>query len=117
MKLDVDFYRQADGMDYTLGGVSSGHRALNHEAVLIWDEEFRPGTMPLEINGRPVLVLVRRMIYGREYLHAEPVGANGKFMWGGNFIYSSDGRFPNDYPLKVHDRDEKGIRQFSGERG
>lgn len=28
------------------------------------------------------------------------------FMAGGNFIWTSDGRFPNSYPLPIHDRTE-----------
>ena len=43
------------------------------------------------------------------YVHAEPVDKpEGKVgpMFGGNFIYTSDSRFPNDYPIPVHDRFE-----------
>jgi hypothetical protein len=48
-----------------------------------------------------------------EYLHAEPVDGErdarreGKTvgpMFGGNFVYTSDSRFPNKYPIPVHDR-------------
>jgi len=27
-------------------------------------------------------------------------------MFGGNFIYTSDSRFPNKYPIAIHDRYE-----------
>jgi hypothetical protein len=28
------------------------------------------------------------------------------WMFGGNFVYTSDSRFPNDYPIPIHDRQE-----------
>lgn len=54
------------------------------------------------------VVLVKRNLLGKEYLHVEPVWENKEtkqwFMFGGNFIYSSDSRFPNIYPISIHDR-------------
>ena len=29
------------------------------------------------------------------------------YMFGGNFLYTSDGRFPANHPIKIHDRREK----------
>lgn len=56
----------------------------------------------------PALKLVRRTIYGKPYLHAEPLdpvpAGHVGYMFGGNFIYTSDSRFPNRYPIPVHDR-------------
>ena len=58
----------------------------------------------------PALKLVRRTIYGKEYLHAEPMNPVPEdsvgWMFGGNFIYTSDARFPNKYPIPIHDRSE-----------
>lgn len=54
------------------------------------------------------LVLVSRNL-GGEYLHAEPLEKPKDTvgpMAGGNFIWTSDGRFPNRYPIAVHDRFE-----------
>jgi len=56
----------------------------------------------------PALRLVRRTISGKPYLHAEPLapvpqGMVG-YMFGGNFIFTSDSRFPSSYPIPVHDR-------------
>ena len=57
----------------------------------------------------PAVKIVKRNIAG-EYLHAEPLeGKNPKsigWMAGGSFIYSCDGRFPSDYPIPLHDRQE-----------
>lgn len=55
----------------------------------------------------PELRLVRRNIGNEEYLHAEPVkrptGMAGPTA-GGNFCYTSDSRFPLNYPISIHDR-------------
>jgi hypothetical protein len=57
------------------------------------------------------VVLVKRNLCGKEYLHVEPINydENNKpwFMAGGNFVYTSDSRFPNKYPISIHDRVEK----------
>ena len=72
---------------------------------------------PFEVDeGDIYLVLVRRHLFGKDYIHAEPringqsvreQGETGPMM-GGNFIYSSDSRFRaiNEYPIPVHDRFE-----------
>lgn len=38
---------------------------------------------------------------------AKAVGEKRWMMFGGCFIYSSDGRFPHDYPVKLFDRYEQ----------
>lgn len=90
--------------DCTNNGVSSRF----DEVILSWDED----DPPQEINGTPVLRLVKRKLNG-EYLHAEPVIPGRKlkansptshYMSGGNFIYCCDSRFPHRYPIGVHDR-------------
>jgi len=56
------------------------------------------------------LILVERTLGGRDAWYAVPVGAyknNRGTMAGGNFIYSSDSRFPSDAPISVHDRIEE----------
>jgi hypothetical protein len=66
----------------------------------------------------PTLVLVRRWAgTPNEYLHAEPLeqpaGGVGP-MAGGNFVYSTDGRFRDlcPYPISVHDRFET-VEQYA----
>ena len=66
-------------------------------------------TGPFEPDRKtPALKLVRRTIYGKPYVHAEPLdpvpAGHVGYMFGGNFIYTSDSRFPNRYPIPVHDR-------------
>lgn len=109
MRLRCYVYRDAKLGDCTNGGVSSRH----DDCILIWDEPTKD--LPSQINGTPVLVLVRRDIMGTgEYLHAERIHkpeAQGILfsgaMAGGNLLYSSDSRFPNRYPIKIHDRFER----------
>jgi hypothetical protein len=61
-------------------------------------------------DERPVLKLVTRTIGGRTYKHAEPVAKtpDGHTGWmsGGDYVHSHDSRFPNSYPLSLHDRTE-----------
>lgn len=60
-------------------------------------------------NGDDYLVLVEKVFFGEVYLRAIPksiLDSGVRSMFGGNFIYTSDSRFPSDHPIKVHDRVE-----------
>jgi hypothetical protein len=96
-----------DGCDCTNGGVSSTHKHL----LLVGEgipEIFE------ERDGMPAVVLVKRELWSERqgkrctYLHVEPAATHGKawHMAGGNFIHSSDSRFPSDQPISIHDRIE-----------
>jgi len=62
-------------------------------------------------DDTPALYLIRRNIGGRDYLHASTTPTNSG-MAGGNYVNACDSRFPNDYPISVHDRFEsKGYRR------
>jgi hypothetical protein len=63
----------------------------------------------------PAFKVVRRMLshsdtdnHKEEYLHVEPIErpTGIGWMYGGNICSTSDSRFPNRYPLKIHDRQE-----------
>jgi hypothetical protein len=90
--------------DHTNGGITSKHDSFTLTGQGV-DGPFEPN------DRAPELVLVLRQLGGRygTYLHAEPAvqptGMCGP-MFGGNFIFSSDSRFPNSYPIPVHDRFE-----------
>lgn len=77
-----------------------------HDTVILTDEE----TPPDDINGIPVVKLIRREIQG-EYVHVEPVkriplGSVG-YMMGGCFIVANQSMgFPSRYPIPLHDRIE-----------
>lgn len=55
--------------------------------------------------------MVTERIGGKEHKHIEPVARpkRGYIGWtnGGSMAYSSDRRFPSEYPLCVHDRQDK----------
>lgn len=89
--------------DCTNGGIST------HFNIFVLTGEGVSG--PFESReGMLELKLVRRKLSGKIYLHAEPVSSpdEGNFGWmfGGNYISASDSRFPNDYPIAIHDRQE-----------
>ncbi len=55
----------------------------------------------------PPVKLVRRTLFGKDYIHAEPIVEKPtNFASGGRFIYSCDSRFRelNQYPIPLHDR-------------
>ena len=108
--LTVDVLRSAKYGDSTNGGVSSRF----NEFVIVdpaVDEIF-------EATAKcPALKLVRRTIGGKLYIHAEPLAPVPSncvgYMFGGNFVTSSDSRIRsiNAYPIPVHDRIET-ARQY-----
>jgi len=100
-RLAVDVYRRE--YDCTNGGVTS-----NENTFRLVADDYRPN-VPFQ-NGLPALYL---RVGATGAVHAYPADIpeeeKGFTSWqfGGNFIYSSDGRFPSQYPIPVHDRREK----------
>ncbi len=112
--LSVAVYREPagsgmfDNIDCTNGGISGKFRNLTLVGPGI------PGISEATEN-RPAVMIVERDLPSkrggrRTYLHAIPVEGKDDtrigWMFGGNFIYSSDSHFPADYPIPVHDRQE-----------
>lgn len=103
--LPVSVYRSNWSGDCTNGGISAHEDRL----YLIHDQGFSD----VPADDPRVLRLVKRSFpwSDQPYLHAEPVtcvsgaGTVGP-MFGGNFIYSCDSRFPSKYPIPIHDRYE-----------
>lgn len=103
----VNIYTNPDFHGCANGGVST-----THTTALLLDEKH-PHLGPFGVKSdRPTLRVVRRIIAGKEYVHAEPVpsgDARPWFMAGGAFVYSCDSRFRelvNAYPISLHDRVE-----------
>ena len=90
--------------DCTNGGISATHDQLTIIGKGI-EGPFEPS------KDAPAVTLITRNIGGRIYKHLEPCDENAKplpgwYMAGGNFAEESDSRFPTDYPLSIHDRQE-----------
>ena len=68
----------------------------------------------MEDHDPRLIRIVERTFGGRDtpYLHVEQVSPSATTlhkvgpMFGGNFVYTSDSRFPSDYPIPIHDRFE-----------
>lgn len=100
----VSVYRNAsnNGYDCTNGGISSKHDMF----VLVGDgvpEIFTPN------EKHPAIRLIKRKVRGLdEFYIAIPIEtgfcAGFPYMFGGNFLYTSDSRFPSDAPIKIFDR-------------
>ena len=97
-----------NGEDCTNGGITS----KQDQIILVLPEGG-----PFKVrDGEPYLVLNPREEMSRALGHdctvAEP-GFDHRMteeywnMFGGNFIYSSDSRFPKNHPIPVHDRFDK----------
>ena len=98
--LIVNVYR-ASGIDCTNGGITSKYKTL----TLLGPEVSGPFAPD---EDRPALTIVKRKLFGGDYYHARPadVPTTEHLMFGGNFVYTSDSRFPCPYPIPVHDRKE-----------
>ena len=101
--LSVEIYRNSLG-DCTNNGLSSKAKNL----VLVGEEIDGPVTIT---NDEDCLVLVHlEDYYGVPYSVAIPksiVESGKRSMFGGNFCYTSDSRFPLDNPIKIFDRVER----------
>jgi len=91
--------------DCTNGGLSSKTESgvITGYGIGEDSEIFAPG------EENPHYVIVRDICCGKERLRAIPADLvdSGKWtMFGGNFLYSCDSRFPSDSPIAIHDRVE-----------
>jgi hypothetical protein len=92
------------------GGLSDDSRTT--DVVLVTDLKEAQVFEPRE--GMPAVKIVRRIISGEEYIHAEPIDPPPKgmigWMHGGCYIKTSDSRYSKitgiDYPIALHDRCE-----------
>jgi hypothetical protein len=92
------FTYRHDGGDCTNGGLSSKH----DQFVLTWGE-----TGPFEPDAKtPELVLVKGPYNSLRAVPRKLVESKQWVMFGGNFVYTSDSRFPSDQPIKIFDRVE-----------
>lgn len=98
--LMVDVFRAADGADCTNGGVSS---KFEHFILTVEGSEgpFEPR------EDRPELVLTKGPYNSIRAVPRELLEEKVWFMFGGNFCFSSDSRFPSDQPIKIFDRVER----------
>jgi len=97
--------------DCTNGGISSRHKTL----YLLCEDQEKAQKEPwywskVDENDERLVKIVRSTSCGRPYVHAEPVNDPNKreigYMFGGNFVYTNDSRFPEKYPIPLHDRSE-----------
>ena len=100
----VSIYRDADGVDCTINGVSNQHRrAILYRGDV--PENHPKDYAALVLDEKPITICARTVARVR----AVPVGETHWTMFGGNFIWSCDSRFRqevSEYPIAVHDRIE-----------
>ncbi len=101
--LMIDVYRAGGYRDCTNGGVS----AKDNRVVMVSDE-YEVSEI-FETEGRGILKLITRDVGFAKFPILVPLDAkkNGDpYMFGGNFGWSGDSRFPVDTPVKIFDRRE-----------
>ena len=107
--LPIYVYRN-DGADCTNHGLSSEYKLL-----YLVENESDYGTIPADELKENTVILVHRSLFGdgKDYpvlvpykLYEDYKKSKLPIMFGGNFAYTSDSRFPSDYPLPIHDRVE-----------
>lgn len=98
--LTCSIYQNPSG-NFSAGGISSRVRRVTLIGDGI-DGVFEPS------DDAPAVYLVKRQLTeDREHVFAKPVDlSHTHSMMGGCFIWSSDGRFPANYPIPLHDRVE-----------
>ncbi|MCK9155083.1 MAG: hypothetical protein M0P12_03105 [Paludibacteraceae bacterium] len=86
----------------------NGVTANNNSVLLILPQggPFRAKDFVLKM---PLVEIDKRedmsLRHGQDCSCARPYGIDGtNYSFGGNFIYSSDSRFPGNRPIPVHDR-------------
>jgi hypothetical protein len=98
----------------SLGDCTANGASSKVDKMILVDESI---SGPFEVEEDEVyLIVVRRKLFGGEYLHLEPRKNNKSIrpggyvgaMMGGNFAHTSDSRFREvaNYPLPIHDRFE-----------
>lgn len=102
--LGINVLKYSDLRDCTNGGISSKYNTL----LLICDE----GYISIDENNIPdnTAIVEECRIGYKTYFHLRPYKNPDPnkigYMMGGNFGWCCDSRFPFDYPLPIHDRQE-----------
>jgi hypothetical protein len=90
----------------TLGDCTANGLTSREDKIFLTSEDDTI-TGPFEVKeGVDYLVLKKR----GDYKYAVPksiLDEGVHSMMGGNFVWTSDSRFPNSYPIPVHDRVER----------
>ena len=91
---------------------SSQNVVSNNYDRIVLVTDGKKGDSSTVMSDKPYIKLIKRNIYGKEVLSANPInfGVDNKWvMFGGSFVWSSDSRFREDIserPVPLHDRVE-----------
>ena len=90
-----------DRVDCSAGGISSRVKSV----ILVG-----PGIPEVFDSDEktPAVVVRERVVFGKRYYRAVEAAKadDAAEMFGGCWVYTSDSRFPFDYPIPLHDRFE-----------
>ena len=106
--LTVDVYRNSN--DSQPFNKFDGLNTLN--LISTKDVEINgPSYHEADLENEPLIGIFRDVLCGEEIYRAFPVDINGNklpkwWMMGGNYVSTSDSRFPLKYPVRLMDRNE-----------
>ena len=86
----------------SLGDATNWGLTSREDVITLHYGEINPDEV-----GDDDLVLIERVLWGEQHNYCMPgdIFKSGRCpMFGGNFVYTSDDRFPSDAPIKVFDR-------------
>ena len=97
-------------VDVFTSSLSSSQNVLNGDSYILVTDGVHGDSSEVD-SDEVYLKLVKRKLFGKEYVHAEPINVNksGNQMFGGKFVWSTDSRFREDIseqPIQLHDRFE-----------
>lgn len=90
---------------HSLGDCTNNGLTSKEDSIILHYGE----NLDLDMIPDDELVLIERVLWGEQKNYAVPasIAKSGRHsMAGGNWIYTSDSRFPSDAPISVHDRVE-----------
>jgi len=103
--LICNIYQDKEGGNHSNDGISNHY---NDVLIIVEGKDIGPFEQSEE---RPTVKVVKRFLFGKDYVHAEPIEKPTGVGWmnGGCIISSCDSRFSehvNEYPIHLHDRCE-----------
>lgn len=87
----------------SIGDCSAGGLSSSHDVVILIGDGIPQIFEPSDVA--PAVMVCFRGLHMYAKPLEQPSGMVGP-MFGGSFIYTSDSRFPSEYPMPLHDRFE-----------
>ena len=91
----------------SLGDCTNNGLTSKKDSLYLYSKITESNREQLDELEEDVLILIERTLFGKQSNYAVPYSifkSGRQSMAGGNFVYTSDSRFPSAAPISVHDR-------------